>query len=104
MEAQLQFLIMSKLQLRNKYIGIIEGKMTNLKTEFNNNDDECYYKFKSDITKKILLYFKEEQNIDSLTNKMTSIMIELSAFIIYIDRKEFMPTFRKSIIRDETLK
>ena len=30
-------------------------------------------------------------------------MIELSAFIIYIDRKEFMPTFRKSIIRDEIL-
>ena len=93
----------TKLQLRNKYIGIIEGKMNNLKTEFNNNDDECYYKFKSEITKKIILYFKEEQNIDSLTNKMTSVMIELSAFIIYIDRKEFMPTFRKSIIRDEIL-
>ena len=93
----------TKLQLRNKYIGIIEGKMNNLKTEFNNDDDECYYKFKSEITKKILLYFKEEQNIDSLTNKMTSIMIELSAFIIYIDRKDFMPTFRKSIIRDEIL-
>ena len=93
----------TKLQLRNKYIGIIEGKMNNLKTEFNNNDDECYYKFKSEITKKIIVYFKEEQNIDSLTNKMTSIMIELSAFIIYIDRKEFMPTFNKSIIRDEIL-
>ena len=93
----------TKLQLRNKYIGIIEGKMNNLKTEFNNNDDECYYKFKSEITKKLILYYKEEQNIDSLTNKMTSIMIELSAFIIYIDRKEFMPTFKKSIIRDEIL-
>ena len=93
----------TKLQLRNKYIGIIEGKMNNLKTEFNNNDDECYYKFKSEITKKIILYFKEGENIDSLTNKMTSIMIELSAFIIYIDRKEFMPTFNKSTIRDEIL-
>ena len=93
----------TKLQLRNKYIGIIEGKMNNLKTEFNNNDDECYYKFKSEITKKIILYYKEEENIDSLTNKMTSIMIELSAFIIYIDRKEFMPTFNKSTIRDEIL-
>ena len=92
----------TKLQLRNKYIGIVEGKMNNLKSEYN-NDDECYYKFKSDITKKIIIYFKEEQNIDSLTNKMTSIMIELSAFIIYIDRKDFMPTFNKSIIRDEIL-
>ena len=92
----------TKLQLRNKYIGIVEGKMNNLKSEYN-NDDECYYKFKSDITKKIIIYFKEEQNIDSLTNKMTSIMIELSAFIIYIDRKDFMPTFNKSIIGDEIL-
>ena len=92
----------TKLQLRNKYIGIVEGKMNNLKAEYN-NDNECYYKFKSDITKKLITYFKEEQNIDSLTNKMTSIMIELSAFIIYIDRKDFMPSFNKSIIRDEIL-
>ena len=92
----------TKLQLRNKYIGIIEGKMNNLKAEYN-DDNECYYKFKSDITKKIITYFKEEQNIDSLTNKMTSIMIELSAFIIYIDRKDFLPKFNKSIIRDEIL-
>ena len=92
----------TKLQLRNKYIGIVEGKMNNLKAE-DNDDNECYYKFKSDITKKIIAYFKEEQNLDSLTNKMTSIMIELSAFIIYIDRKDFMPNFDKSIIRDEIL-
>ena len=92
----------TKLQLRNKYIGIVEGKMNNLKAEYN-DDNECYYKFKSDITKKLITYFKEEQNIDSLTNKMTSIMIELSAFIIYIDRKDFMPSFNKSIIRDEIL-
>ena len=62
--------------------------MNNLKAEYN-DDNECYYKFKSDITRKIITYFKEEQNIDSLTNKMNSIMIELSAFIIYIDRTRF---------------
>ena len=77
--------------------------MNNLKSEFNNNDDQCYYKFKSEITKNIFLYFKEEENIDSLTNKLNSLMIELSALIIYLDRKEFMPTFKKATIRDEIL-
>ena len=93
----------TKLQIRNKYIGRVEGKMNNLKSEFNNNDDLCYYKFKNEINKKIILYFKEEENIDSLTLKLTSLRIELSALIIYIDRKEFMPTVNKATIRDEIL-
>lgn len=95
----------TKLQLRNKYIGIIEGKINNLKTEFSNNDDKCYYKFKAETSKKIKKIFSEEKDINIITKKVSPILIELTAFIVYsnMDNKNLNPLFKKEIINDELI-
>ena len=93
----------TKLQLRNKYIGIIEGKMNNLRKEFNNNDDICYYKIKNDIIQRISICFYENDDILKLSKNLSSILIELSAFIVFTERKDFIPTFNKNIVIDECI-
>ena len=73
----------TKLQLRNKYIGIIEGKINNLKIEFGSNEDKCYYKFKAETSKLIKNIINTESDINIITKKISPIMIELTAFIVY---------------------
>ena len=95
----------TKLQLRNKYIGIIEGKINNLKIEFGSNEDKCYYKFKAETSKLIKNIINTESDINIITKKISPIMIELTAFIVYsnMDNNNFKPTFNNEIINDELI-
>ena len=96
----------TKLQIRNKYIGIIEGKINNLRIEHRNNNDVCYYKYKYEIINSIKQIFNTENNIDSISKKIAPIIIELTAFIVYANMdiyNEFVTSFDQSIINDEII-
>ena len=93
----------TKLQLRNKYIGIVEGKINNLRNELNKDDNKCYYRFKYDISKNISRCLNDNIDTILLSQKITPILIELTAFIVYIKRDDFKITFNKNIIIDELI-
>ena len=93
----------TKLQLRNKFIGIVQGKINNLRIEFNNDDNKCYYRFKYEISKNISKCLNENIDTILLTQKISPILIELTAFIVFIKRDDFKLTFNKDIIIDELI-
>ena len=96
----------TKLQIRNKYIGIIEGKVNNLRIENKNNDDVCYYKYKHDIIRIIKKIIKEEKDIEIISRKIAPVIIELTAFIVYSNmdiNNGFVTSFKRCIIDDEII-
>jgi len=110
------------LQIRNKYTGVIEGKIHNLRNNYNNdslfrdykslfyyskNNEEivnnyCYYKIMKDINLKIQKIFKEN-DIKIINREIFPILLELTSFIVYADMNEFKTTFDKEIITDEIM-
>ena len=96
----------TKLQIRNKYIGIVEGKINNLRIENKNDNDLCYYKYKYEVINAIQQLFANESDIDVISKKIAPIIIELTAFIVYSNMdvyNEFVTSFDQRIINDEII-
>jgi hypothetical protein len=116
------------LQIRNKYMGIVEGKVNNLRINYMNdtlfenyrklfinesqigsvNSEEeiinsyCYYKIMNDISLKLQKIF-QENDIKNINQNIFPIMVELTSFIVFADMNDFKTTFNKDIITDEII-
>jgi len=119
------------LQIRNKYMGIIEGKIANLKLNYkqdqffinysnsfklkenikktikNNSkelliNDYCYYKIMDGFCAKIKNLFKKD-DINEINHEIFPIIIELTSFLIFSSIYQFNTTFKSDVITDEVI-
>lgn len=109
------------LQIRNKYLGIIEGKINNLRVNYANDllytkfkklysssQDEAtinsytYYKIINDLNIKIQEIFKDD-DLKNINQNIFPILVELTSFIVFAGNAEFSTIFNKEIITDEII-
>lgn len=113
------------LQVRNKFMGIIEGKLNNLKVNYLNDNlfefykkliigktnkvneifisSFSYYKIMNDINNKLQDIFSRNDDIKTTTDNIFPILIELTSFIVYSGINEFKTVFNKNILLDEII-
>ena len=108
------------LQIRNKYMGIVEGKINNLKLNYKNDEfykhyklhniqsnneiilnDYCFYRIMKDFNQKIFQTFNENSLIGKIDQEIFAILVELTSFMVYVKINEFKTTFDKQIMVDE---
>ena len=108
------------LQIRNKYMGIVEGKINNLKLNFSNDNffqtyklhtkqtnkeivlnDYCFYRIMNDFNKKIFQTFNENVLLGNIDQEIFGILVEITSFMVYVKINEFKTTFDKQIMVDE---
>jgi len=115
-------------QIRNKYMGIIEGKIENLKKNYVDDDfflacsnsfsfkenknsiikknknllinDYCYYKIMKEFCDKIKHLF-HKNNIEEIKKEIFPIVIELTSFLVFSSIYKFNTTFKEDIMTDE---
>jgi hypothetical protein len=109
------------LQIRNKFMGIIEGKINNLRVSYskdimyekykkmfnlNNQNEErtvndyCYFMIINDINIKIQKTFQE--TTDNKVN-IFPFLVELTSLMIYSGMNNFPTNFNNNVIRDEII-
>ena len=103
------------IQMRNKFIGVIEGKIINLKYNFKSDErlkkklkemranesvnDYCYFKIIKEYNEKILRVIRKKE----ITKyDLFSILVELTSFYIYTEMdKDFETSFKKKVIFED---
>jgi hypothetical protein len=108
------------LQIRNKFMGIIEGKINNLRVSYSKDilyekykkmfctggdeekaiNDYCYFMIINDINIKMQKTFNE--STDNNVN-IFPLLVELTSLMIYSGMNNFKTNFNNNVIRDEII-